>query len=208
VVQGKQGDSEQQFAGDRIKSRDKGGYDSEVAAASAKRPEQVSMLLGVYPAQRSVSGNDLGLNQVVRCQTAFPQLPSHAAVQRETRVSGFGHDTRRRSETVRKGFAVHIAENGAALDMDKPFFQVYPYGPHLRQVHDHPAIADGVASNVVPSSANRDQDAVFPRKIHAMDHVCCSPALNDQSRPFVDHPVPELPRSLVEIVIGQDQPAA
>ncbi len=56
--------------------------DAEVPAATPKRPEQVFIFAGRRLQHAAVSGDDLGGEEVVRCEPSKPAQPAKAAAER------------------------------------------------------------------------------------------------------------------------------
>src|SRR5262249_47959701 len=68
-----------------------GGYDPEVAAAAANRPEQLRVLLRARTHRLSGGSDQLCRDQVVQGQAVLPGLPADAAAQGEsTYTDAFG----------------------------------------------------------------------------------------------------------------------
>jgi hypothetical protein len=73
---------------------------------------------------------------------------------------------------------------------------------HAREINDHAAIADGTATDAVPTAAHSHTQVVEAPELDSSDHIN---AAHDQSRVFVDHPVLDPAGALVATLVRADQ---
>ena len=128
------------------------GHDAEVAAATADRPEQVGMVVGVDLEEPAVGGHDLGAEQVVDRQPELADEIADAAAERDpadadrTGVAEPGRqavlaDGRR----VLEGGQPALGPCRAAVDVDVEAL-------HVGQVEDDPALAHAVTRRAVAAA--------------------------------------------------------
>ncbi len=91
------------------------GHHTEVAAASADRPEQLRVLVGVGVQQAAVGDDHVRREQVVHGQTAEPGEPAHPAAQGEPADAGVTDQPHGDGEPVRLGRGVDVGHQGPAL---------------------------------------------------------------------------------------------
>ena len=94
---------------DRVGPEGEGGDDAEVAAASAKRPEQVRVPLGVRGDHGPVGQDDVGGEQAVDGQAELAAQVADPAAQGEAADAGGGDEAARHRQPERVGGVVDVA---------------------------------------------------------------------------------------------------
>ena len=103
---------------------------------------------------------------------------------------------------------VEVRERAAGLDPGGASDRVDAHRAQRRQVDQEPAVADGVAGDVVAAAAHRDQQFVLAREVNRADDVGGPGAADDHARPAIDHGVPDRPCRVVAGVTRQVEGAA
>ncbi|MDT4787923.1 hypothetical protein FQZ97_202980 [compost metagenome] len=158
--------------------------------------------------QVTAGSNHIGGNEIVAAKTVPTPQPANAARQSE---SG---DTRRRNQSAGRGASerrrcgIDIAPGGPAFDIRPVKSRRNADGIHRRHVDHQPAIADGIAGDIVSAAANGNGEPMGASVLHRRDDVGGVAASGDQRRPPVDHPVPHHPRSVVGGASRSEQFAA
>jgi len=97
--------------------------------------------------------------------------------------------------------SIHLTPGSARGGIDADAF-------HRGEIDEQSAVADAVAREAVSAAAHRDLQSMRPRKIDGSDDIGCAAAAGDQSRPPVDHAVPNLACRVVGVVTRTQQCAA
>ena len=79
---------------------------------------------------------------------------------------------------------------------------------HRRHVDHDSSIACAMSRRVVTAAPERGQQVVLTGKIHCVDHVCDTTALNNQRRVFNYVPIPNASRLIVGFIVRLDHRAA
>lgn len=181
------------------------GDDAEVSAAAAQSPEQVGILriAGVY--QPAVSRDDIRREEAVDGHAVLPAQPAETAAKRQA-----GHPRSRvyaqgRGKAMRLRGRVEVGQGAAGLDGRPAGNRVHPDALHQRKINHQAAIADGIASDVVPAAANRYEEAVLAGESHCGDDVFRRNTAGDHRGSAVNHGVPNLARLVVARVARQQQ---
>jgi len=106
------------------------------------------------------------------------------------------------------GFAVDVAERGAALDPDSALCLIDMHPAHVRKVDDQSVVADCPAADIVATAAHRHDHVVRAGEIHRSDHVGDAMTAQDRAGMFVDEGVPDPPGVVEACVAGPQQGAA
>jgi hypothetical protein len=104
------------------------------------------------------------------------------------------------------GRAVEVFQCATTLRTRREALGIDTDPRHLRQIDDHPAIAERMTGHAVPAPAHREQQLVVAGEAHRGDHVLVTVTPRHQRRAPVDHPVPELSCRLVARVPRPDEP--
>ena len=182
-----------------------GGHQAQIAAAAAQAPEQVGVVGGARRQQAAVGGDDVGRQEIVDDETALAHQPAETAPEREA-----GNPRRRdltpgRGQAERLRLVIEIAPRHAGLRRHRAPLPIDPDALHRRQVDHEPAVADGVAGDVVTAAAHGDQQLVGPREIDGGEHVGRTGAPRDQGGLAVDRAVPDTAGGVVAGVTGLQQ---
>ena len=102
------------------------------------------------------------------------------------------------------GFAIHIAKNTTGLYVGNPFMRINPHAAHERHVEHQGAVSDGQAGDVVAAALDAEQEVVFARKPHALDHIGDAETASDDRGPSVEHAVPDRSRVVVTHVTWRE----
>ncbi len=185
-----------------------GRHQTEVAPAAPQAPEQVGVLGGAAGQEPAVGGDDVGRQEVVDDEAARAHEPAETATQREA------GNARRRDLPSRRGQAeglrlvVEIAPGHPGLGPHGATGRIDPDALHEREIEHQPAVAHGVAGDVVTAPADGDEQVVGAREPHGLEHVAGAGAARDQSRLAVDRTVPNAPGGVVARIAGlQERPS-
>jgi hypothetical protein len=181
--------------------------DTEVATATAQRPEQVRVTVGRCPDDVACGRDDLGFDEVVDGEPVLAHEPADAAAQTDTADTGVAHDATRRGQTVALGLAVDVAPQGTALDPGCAGDWIDGDGAHQREVDHDPVVAHRGAADVVASPADGDLEVVAAGEADRGGHVGGAAAPGDQSRAPIDGAVPHGAGVVVLAAAGNDHVA-
>ena len=117
------------------------------------------------------------------------------AAQRQAGNPRRGVDADGSRKPVGLGRGVEIAEQRPGLDTDHPPVRVA--AAHRSEVDHDPVVTHGVAGNVVPPALDRNHKILLTAEVNRGDHIGDIRAPGDESRPPVDHAVPEGTRLVV-----------
>ena len=144
--------------------------DAEVAAAAAKRPEEIRMLRGIRGDEPAVGEDDVGLEQIVDSQPVLARQVAGAATQREPGDAGASNDAER-----------HREAEGVRRMVDRPGVQpgptrtaggrIDPHALHWREVDDEPVVAAAESGTVVAAAADGEQQTLLAGELHGGDDV-------------------------------------
>jgi hypothetical protein len=178
--------------------------DAEVPAAAPQGPEQVGVIVGRYPDDVALGGDDLGLDEIVDGEPVLAHEPADAAAQAEAPNPGVAHDAAGGRQTVCLGLVVDVAPQGTALDEGRALDRIDRDGAHRRQVDHDPAVAHCGTGDAVTSAANGDLEIAIAAKTHRCGHIGGAAAAGDQPRSSVDGAVPHGSGLVVVVVVGDD----
>src|SRR5262249_22783629 len=180
---------------------------TEIAAATAYRPEEVGILRRACVEKFAISSNYIDGVQIVRRQPELATEPAEATPKGEPGYTGGRVDPKRRGEAEGLRLPVKLAEGHSWLYARHALFRVNMYRPHRRQVDQEPAIADRVAGDVVTAAAHRHNQGVVARKAHGTNQIACDPTTHNRSWSPIDHRIPNRPRIVVTGFIRQTKAA-
>src|SRR5262249_22683100 len=152
----------------------------EVAAAAAKRPEQVGVFVARRPDDAALGGDHLGGQQVVDGEPVLAHEVADAAAEGEPGDAGVAHDAAGGGQTAGLGLVVDGAPQGTTLHPGCAVGGVDPHGPHRRQVDHDPVVAHRGASHVVAPAPYGDLQVVVAGEAHRGGHVGGPAAAGDQ----------------------------
>ena len=178
------------------------GHHAEIAAPAAQRPEQVGVGAGAGPQQPPIRRHHVHGQQVVDAEAMARAQPADPARQGEAGDAGVGDQAAGGGEAERLGVAVDVAPGGAALDPGAAPFGVDPHGAHQRQVEHQPAVAHGVARDIVAAATDGHRQAMVAGEAHGVDDVGDAAAAHDRVRAAIDHRVPHGPCRVVARIAG------
>ena len=182
-------------------------HNAEVAAAPAQAPEEIRMLCRTGPQALAIGGHHIRRHQVVAGQAIFPLEPAETAAQGEARDPrrGIGAAGGRQAEHLR--LTVQLAPGDPALGAHRAPGRIDPDTLHRGQVNDDPAVAGGVAGDVVATPTHRHQQVMGTGKTDRREDIRHTRATHDHGRMAVDHPIPHLAGLLIADIIGTQQRA-
>src|SRR6516225_7144919 len=184
------------------------GDDAEIAPASAQRPEEIRVLLLARPHQLSVSGDDVGRDEVVDREPELPGGPAEAAAERKAGDAGRRVDARWRCKTELLRLLVKIRQRRAGLNTGGARGRIDMDRLHQREVDQEPALADSVSGDVMAAAPHREQKLSVPSKLDRFDDVGSTHAARHDGRTAVDHRVPDGASGLVSVLTWQGEIAA
>ncbi len=190
-VQGMNDHSREHFRPDRVQLELERGHYPEIPPAAPERPEQIRVVLAARPHHLTFRGDDLGREQVVDGEAEPATQPSEPAAQGQPGDSRRRIDAERRGEPERLGFAIEVGQGRPAPDSGGPRVGIDLHRFHRRQVDHEPALADGIARDVVAAAAHGQEQIVVPRKAHRQRDVGRAGTAGDQRRAAIDHGVPD-----------------
>jgi hypothetical protein len=184
-----------------LKTRD----DTEVAAASTQRPKELLVLLLGRTYELAVGRDDISGNEVVDCHTVLAAEPPKPAAQGQPGDTGCRVDPHRCRQTESLSFVIEVSQRRARSNMSPPFLRVHTNGLHKGKVDHEPTFAHRVAGDVVSCAVDSDESTMLARETDGLHDISGPRAASDQSRPLVDHCVPDLPGIIVAGVARLEQ---
>ena len=194
-------------ARDRVRPELERGNDAEVAAAPAKRPEQVG--IGVLARGDHLAGrkHDFGGEKVVDGHPVLAHQPGDPPAEGEARDPGERDDAARGREPKGGGGTVELTDPDAGLRADGPSRRVDVDALHEREVDHQPPVRDRLAGDVVAAAADRDLEALLPAEVHSVHDVRRVQTLRYHRRTIVDQAVVNAPGLVVAgITRNEDRP--
>ena len=183
------------------------GHDAEVAPATADRPEQVGMVVGVDLEKPSVGGDDLGAEQIVDRQTELAHEIADAATDRDPADpdrSGVAEPGRQAvradGRRVFGGGQPALGPRRAAVDVDVEAL-------HVGHVEHDPALAHAVPRRAVAAAPDGQLHAGLARERDDANDVLRVRDLDDDRRVAIDVPGHDRPGGVVVRVVGPDHAA-
>ena len=180
-------------------------HNPEVSAPTAKRPEQIRVLLLARANELAVRQHHLGGEKIVESETVLPSEPSAPASERESGdPDGRDRSSGGRESMLLRRFVEHPPSHaGADPGGSRP-------GVDLQSIHsgqiDHESIVRDRSSRVVvASAADRNEQAVLARHVHGSDHVVGAGAVRDGGRMTIEAPVPDCTCLVVTRIARGDQ---
>ena len=166
-------------------------HHAEIAAATAKGPEQVRVIRFTGRYKAAVGEHDVGLDETVAGEAILPSEISMSAAERQAGDAGSGDDAERHGLAEQMSGVIDFARRAARTDPDCPAFRIDVDTFHCRQVNDQAVIHAAEARPVVAAAADGDAQALVAAKIHRRDDIGGIGAAHDEPRAFVDHGVIE-----------------
>ena len=175
---------------DRVQREPERADDTEVPATASQRPEQVGVIVGRCADDGALSGDHLGLQEVVDGEPVLAHEPADAAAEADAADARVAHDASGGGQAVGLRLVVDVAPQGTSLDMGRTSGGVDGDGADRGQVDDDPVVAHRGAGHVVAPAPYRDLEVAVPCEAHRRGHVGDPGASGDQSGSPVDHAVP------------------
>ena len=171
--------------------------DPEIAAAASNRPEEIGMVIGAGGDKRTIRGDDIRGDDIVGGQAECPADVPETATQRQAAHAGGGDDPggHRQAECLRG--VVDVTRCRSTLDPHTASLRIDMHALHSPQVQNDAVIAGPETGGIVPTPTDCDRQSLFPREIHARDHIGHVRAPDDQCRMLVDHRVVHRPGFIV-----------
>jgi hypothetical protein len=188
---------------ERVKLKIQPRRDAEVAAAAAKTPEQVRILVRTRVNDVAVRSDHLGSHQVVARQPVLCGQVADAAAKREPGDAGGADDAAGRDKTVGLRRGVEVEPCRTAAGARDPRVVVDIDLPHGREIDHEPAVAHAVARRIVTASAHGDLEVGPPCVVEGRRDVGGGPATNDHGRPAIDESVEAAACSVVLAVLRE-----
>ena len=181
--------------------------DAEVAAATADRPEQVRLRLGVHAQELAVGRDDVGGQQVVDREPVLADEEPDAPAQRdptdpdrpgvaEPGREPVGSD---RSRVLPCG-QPRLGPRGASIRIDRQ-------RPHVREVEHDPPVRDPVTRSAVTAAADGQLQPGLARDRDDTRDLVRVRQTNDDRGPSVDAAVEHGARLVVAGIVRFDHPA-
>ena len=192
-----------QAAGDHLQRMERvleRGRDAEVAAAAAKRPEQIRIGFRVHVEDAPVGSDELDCGQVVGREPVLRHQPAEPAAEGEASDSRGRDRAAGDREPVRRGLAVQLAPEHATLRPHRARARVDVDALHRRQVDHQRAVDHRAPGDVVAAAAHTDVQTLRAREPDRVRDVRRVLAARDQRRPPVDQPVVDAPRVVVAFI--------
>jgi hypothetical protein len=183
-------------------------HHAEVAAAAAKSPEEVGVLVGAGTQELPVSGDHVGREQVVDGEPVPAHEPAQAPAEGETSDPGVRHDAARSGEAEGLGLTVDLAPKQSRLRARGPRDGIDPEALHRGQIDDDSAIARRRAGHVVAAAAHGDYELPLAGEPQGGPDVGDAGAARDERGAAVDGTVPDSTGGLVLRIACADQLAA
>ena len=105
--------------------------------------------------------------------------PPLTPAEREPGDAGVRHDTARRHEIVLLGFPVDISPQGATLHANHALVEVDVDAAHALEREQHPAINAREPRHRVPATADGEEQSLFAREVHGVNHIGRARGLDD-----------------------------
>jgi len=169
----------------------------EVAAASAHRPEEVLVVLGVRGHEAPVGEHHVDAQEVVEGEAVGARQVADPSAEREAADAGGGDEAAGGGEAEGVGGVVDVTPACSAFDANRARLRIHPDAAHPREV-DHQAVVDGAPPGAaVAAAAHRHRELLVAGEVDGGHDVRRVDAADDDRRPPVDHPVVDLARLLV-----------
>ena len=179
--------------------------DAEVAPATAKRPEEIGVLVGARGDHAPVREHHIGGNQIVDRQPAASREIAAAAAECQPAHPGCRDEAARRRQAEGMCGMVDIAPRGAAFHADGASPWVDANAAKTAEVDDETPVDYAETARVVATPAHRDQHTGRARGVDAGDDIRDVRDLRDRPRPALDHRVVHgAGRVVAGIIPGQE----
>src|SRR6266516_7844987 len=156
--------------------------------------------------QLELEGSDeVHRQQIINGQAVLAHEPAQAAAEGQARQTSSAYGAGGRGGSIGLRCLHKLAKPETCLSPGRLLRWIDPDAFHAREIDDHAAIADGTATDAVASTAHRNAQVMVTSKLDGSDHIDYIDAADDQSRVFVDHPVPDLPGSVIATLVRAEQ---
>jgi len=183
------------------------GDDAEVAAPSAKPPEQLGVLIVARAHDLPARADHLRGDQVVAGESILGGQVTDPATEGETRDARGADYAAGRDQAVCLSRGVEVEPSGAALASCHPVLAIDTDVPHAREI-DHQAVVDrAVAGGVVASAPDRDLEISVLSEGEGRRNIAPVDAAGDRRRAPIDQQVEAEARPLV-LAVAFDQHVA
>jgi len=179
------------------------GDDAEVAAAAAKRPQEISVVCHRSAHHPSVGSNDFGADKVVRRQAGKARQPADATAKGEPGDASVADEAPGHRQPVGLGGGVELGPGRAAPARRTLHVGVDMDGLHRREVDHQAAVAERVAGVVVATAPDRDFQIMFLGECQRGGNVAGGAAAHDHRRTAGDATIPDVDRIGVPSISGQ-----
>jgi hypothetical protein len=165
-----------------------------------KGPEEVRALGSTGAYHFAGRSHDLGGFEVVDGHAVLAAEPAKTAAKCQSSDAGGGVDADRRSEAMGLGSGVEVRKRGTPFDGHAACVRVDARGLHLREVDHDAFVAHSIASNVVPTAADGEDEPIVPCKVYGKNDVRCRNAPSDERRVPIDCGVPDFTCAFVPLI--------
>ena len=134
-----------------------GGDHTEVAAATAQRPEQITVRLFAGGDETAVGQHHIGGDQIVDGEAETARQVADPTAQSQPTNPGRGHKTRRQRQSKRPGGMVHITPDTTAVDPHRTRLRIDGGAAEAAEVDDQGVIPNPEPAAVMCAAADRDR---------------------------------------------------
>ena len=184
------------------------GHHAEIAAAAAKRPEEIGILRLVRGHEPTVGQHHVGLDQIIDGEPELAAQVARPSGKREPRDAGGRDDAERHSQSERVRRVIDLSGQAARGDPHGLGRRIDPYALHHRKIDNETIIDAAESGSIMAAATNGDGQILLAAEVHSRDHIGRVGAARDQMRPLVDHRVIKLARLIVFGVVAADKRAA
>src|SRR6266487_2993424 len=198
-------DLARQYLADRMQLELEGSDDPEIATSTAHAPEQVGVLAGTGSEHPSIGRDEVHRQQIINGQAVLAHEPAQAAAQRQARQASSAYGAGGRGESIGLRCLHKLTQGETCLNPGRFLLWIDADAFHAREIDDHAAIADGTATDAVPTTAHSYEQVVEAPELDGSDHIDYIHAAHDHGWVFVDHPVPDPAGCVIATVVRADQ---
>ena len=184
------------------------GHHAEIAAAAAKRPEEVRVYRLARSDKPTVGQHDVGLDQTIDGEPVLAAQIAVTAGKREASDAGGRDDAKRHSQSERVRRVIDLSGQAARGDPRSLGRRIDPYALHHRKIDNETIIDAAEPGSIMAAATYGDGQILLAAEVHSRDHIGRVGAARDQMRPLVDHRVIKLARLIVFGVVAADKRAA
>jgi hypothetical protein len=141
--------------------------------------------------ETTISGDDVGAQEVVTNETVLAGQPAEAATEGETGNSG-GRDCpadRRQPKGLR--LVIELGPEDASFSPRRPRDGIDPDPFHEGEIEHQPTVTDGITRHVVSPTADGEDELVLAGEGDRGNDIRNTGRAHDQRRVAVDHRIPE-----------------